>query len=622
VVVSVDLVGVKAVDEDELRDKLATKASDRVPWGEARRLDPDALAFDRRRVAAFYKERGYYRAAVEDVEVLPKGEGRVRVVLRVREGEPVRVARVDVEGLDSAPEARARVGRLSLAKGQVFTWAAFDAARAQLQAALGASGYATGKVTPSAVVRGAEGTADVTYRVEAGPRYRFGAISVSGTEAVPEGKVAARAARLATPGEWFDERQLDQIQPRVFELGVFSGVRVSRGTPDPERGELPVAVTVREAPFRTLRLGPGIGFEPSRWEVLAQASWTHRNWLGDLRRLRLDARGGYAWIPDPYQPIRKGVVGTLGAEFTQPGVLFGDRVDFTTRVELEKGLEQAYGTTSQKFRLGTPFRPAARWTIVPSYNLEIYQLRDFVGDPASLPVENCPQELCVLSYLEQRVTWDQRDHPLLTTEGFYLALSLQEGFPTFGKGYVYLRVLPEARYFRSLGRGAVLAARARFGALMPVNETGPAPVVALFTAGGAASMRGYGSERLSPMVEQDGTWVPTGGNGLVEGSLEVRKTLAGSLVGALFLDAGNVSTASGTPSQWREVLDVSKLQYALGVGVRYRTSVGPLRADFAVRLPNDLGNGVPFEERFPAVPGDSGHREPIAVVHIALGEAF
>ncbi len=622
VISEVELRGVKSVDADDLRGRLATRASDRFVWGDARRLDRDALEFDRRRVVAYYKERGYYRADVDQVEVLPDGEGRARIVLHVREGNPVHVTRLEVEGLDAAPEARARAGALALKQGQVFTWAAFDATRARLQKALAETGYPTGKVTPSAVVHGAQGTAEVTFVVEPGPRLRFGAVSVVGTSAVPEGKVAARAAGQVTSGDWFDERRLDRAQARVFELGVFSGVRVTQGAPDLGAGAVPVVVNVREAPFHTLRLGPGVGFDPSRVDVVGQASWTNRNWLGDLRRLRLDARAGYAWIPDPVRPIREGVVGTLAADFAQPGVFFGDKVDLTARVEVEKSLEQAYGSTSEKFRIGTPFRPASRWTVVPSYNFEIYQLRDLAGDPSALPLQNCPSELCVLSYLEQRFSWDGRDHPLITTEGVYLSLAVQEGFPAGGYGYTYLRFLPEARYFRSLGAGSVLAARGRFGAIVPLNESGPAPIVALFTAGGASSMRGYGSERLSPMAFQEGEWVPIGGNGLIEGSVEFRRTLGGSLVGAVFLDAGNVSTASGSPTQYAEVLDLSKLQYALGIGVRYRTSVGPFRADFAMRLPNDLSKGVPFEERFPAVPGTSGHREPIAVLHVALGEAF
>jgi translocation and assembly module TamA len=621
-VVAVELEGVRSVDGDALREKLATKRSDRLPWGETRLLDPDALLVDRRRVIAFYKEQGFYGAEVEDVEVRPDGEGRVRVVFRVREGAPVRVTRVEVIGLDAAPEARAAAGKLAIEPGQVFTWAAYDAARTQLALALASTGYANGTVKPEAIVHASAGAAEITYRVEPGRRYRFGPISVSGTEAVPKGKVEARAERLVEPGEWFDERRLERIQARVFELGVFQGVRVTRGTPDEERAELPVNVNVREAPFRTLRLGPGVGVEPSRWDVLGQASWTHRNWLGDLRRLKLDLRGGYAWIPTPYDPIREGWVGRLGAEFTQPDVLFRDRVDLFVRVELERDLEQAYASVSQKFRIGLPFRPAQRWTIVPSYNLEVYRLSDFVGDASKLPVENCQSELCVLSFLEERFTYDQRDHPLVTTRGYYLALTVQEGFPALGYGYTYLKFIPEARWFTPPDRESVFAVRVRYGALIPLNETGPAPVVALFTSGGPSSMRGYGSDRLAPMVFQDGAWVPTGGNGLLEASAEYRHSLGGDLVGAVFLDGGNVSIASGTPSQHRDVWDLSKFQLALGFGVRYRTSVGPFRADLAVRLPNDLSKGVPFEERFPPVPGDSGHREPIAVLHIGLGEAF
>jgi len=621
-VAAVELRGVKAVDAEDLRGRLATRASDAYAWGDVRFLDRDALEFDKRRIAAFYKERGYYRAEVEQVEVVPEVEGRVRVVFTISEGAPVRVTRVTVEGLDAAPEARARAGALALQQGQIFTWAKYDASTAQLRKGLEETGYPIGKVTPGAVVRGTEGTAEVVYQVEPGPRLRFGAIQVAGTVEAPERKVAARAAGQVTPGDWFDARRLERAQSRVFELGVFSVARVTPGTPDLEAGTIPVDVNVREAPFHTVRAGPGVAFEPSRFDVIGQASWTHRNWLGDLRQLKFDVRGGYAWIPDPVRPIRQGTVGTIGAEFYQPAVLFGDKVDFTTRLELEKSLEQAYGSTSGKFRIGTPFRPAQRWSVVPSYNFEIYKLQDLGGDSSALPLQNCPSLFCVLSYLEQRVSWDGRDHPLLTTRGLYLALALQEGFPAGDYGYTYLRFLPEARAFHPLGTGTVLAARGRFGAIVPINETGPAPIVALFLSGGANSMRGYGSQRLSPMAFQDGEWVPTGGNGLLELSLELRHSLGGSLEGAVFLDAGNVSTASGVPTQYREVLDLSKLQYALGVGVRYRTAVGPFRADVGVRLPNDLSPGVPFDQRFPTVPGDSGHREPIAVFHVALGEAF
>jgi translocation and assembly module TamA len=160
------------------------------------------------------------------------------------------------------------------------------------------------------------------------------------------------------------------------------------------------------------------------------------------------------------------------------------------------------------------------------------------------------------------------------------------------------------------------------GAIVPLGETGPAPVVALFTAGGSRSVRGYGASRLSPMALEDGVWVPIGGNGLLDGTLELRTELDGGLGADLFLDAGNVSSASGRPTAWQAALDPTQLQLSVGVGLRYRTLFGPLRADVGLRLPTDWRSGVSFGDRFPAVPGTSGHREPIAAVHLTLGEAF
>ena len=64
----------------------------------------------------------------------------------------------------------------------------------------------------------------------------------------------------------------------------------------------------------------------------------------------------------------------------------------------------------------------------------------------------------------------------------------------------------------------------------------------------------------------------------------------------------------------------------MGVGIRYRTPIGPLRVDVGVRLPTDWSADVPRDERFPPVPANPGepltHREPIAALHLVIGESF
>jgi translocation and assembly module TamA len=631
--------GVHSVDEDDLAEKLATQGPVRRKGilgfvaKDRRRLDPDALAVDRRRVEAYYRERGHYRARVEDVDVRPAGRGLVEVVFHVSEGPAVRISEVTVKGLEEAPEAARRAGALPVRPGQPFTEAAYDAARARLQEALLATGYATGEVTQSALVLPEAGSAELRYEVRPGPRYRFGPIFVAGSSAVARERIRDQAAGAVETGAFWDESKLARAQARVFALGVFGGVRVTRGTPDATRGTIPVVVAVREAPFRTLRFGPGIGVDPSRWEAHALFGWEHRNFMGDLRRVRTDLRAGYAWVPTPIGAAKAGTVALVGGELQQPGA-FTRYVDASARLEVEKGVLEAYDFYAERLRLGLPLRISPRWSIVPSYNLEVYQLSRYALDVAlgspddtGVALENCRGSVCLLSYLEQRLAWDGRDNPLTTRRGYYVSLAVQEGFHVSSYGYQYLRILPEVRAFYPLGDRTVLALRARVGALIPLDEDGEPPLVARFTAGGPLSMRGYYTQRLAPMVRQRGEWVPVGGNGVADGSIELRFDLNAALGAAVFLDAGSVSDATSSPTEYQKALDPTRLQFAAGAGLRYRTPFGPLRLDVAARLPRRLSG----DELFPAVPyvrwspQDTTffpHQEPIVAVHLALGEAF
>jgi translocation and assembly module TamA len=313
-------------------------------------------------------------------------------------------------------------------------------------------------------------------------------------------------------------------------------------------------------------------------------------------------------------------------------------VDTSARLELERGVFDAYDYWSERLRLGFPLRIAPRWTLAPSYNIEVYQLSNVTEQanlnpnlpPSSGPqLQGCTGHVCVLSYLEERIAWDLRDDVINTRKGAYLALAVQQGFDILGYGYRYLRFLPEARLFFPVGPGLVLALRGRVGALIPIRQSEAPPIPARFTAGGPMSMRGYYTRRLSPMVldTTTGTWVAVGGNGLLDGSLELRADLTPAFGLATFVDVGNVSDYSSVPSTYLTALDPSLLQWAMGVGLRYRTPFGPFRVDVAGRLPTY--HGIPFSGTLPAVPAAHGpgdvllaHQEPIVAVHITIGEAF
>jgi translocation and assembly module TamA len=654
-VTSFEIQGARAISAKELREHLATQESGRkyVVWPEPQQFDPDAFANDKRRILRYYQTHGYYRARIEAAELLPDGPGRAKIRVRVVEGPPVRVARVDIEGLEQAPEARAKLGRLPIKQGGVFTEADYDAARGVILTALTSTGWAKAEVAQRADVDPVLGEARVKYTVTTGERYRFGGVFVAGAAAIPRARIRAEAEPVMKPGATFNATDLPKAQTRVFDLGVFGGVRVMQGPPDEKRQTIPVVVSVREAPFRTVRAGPGLTLQSSRWEADAYAGWSHRNWLGGLRKLNLDARAGYAWLPTVFNSTREGFVGLVSADFTQPE-MFSRYVDLNLHGELERGLEQAYDLFAERFRLGLPLRLGRRFQFVPSLNLDLYQLGGQVGQadpsggPAVLQLATCPghdPNLCLLAYLEQRIGVDFRDDPINTTKGVYVGVSVQEGFSAFGNGSSYLRLLPEARAFMNLAGGFVLAARARVGFLEALPGSSDVPIVARFNSGGPNLMRGYYTRQLSPLLavcpagkgtvencDARLTYLPIGGNGLVDGSVELRFPIAGDLGGAAFLDFGDVRLAA------RDALDLAHLQYAVGAGIRYKTIFGPLRIDVAARLPRADGNQPTVEvQQLVAVHGDTGnpdrvtgsrleplrtHAFPYVSVHLSIGEAF
>jgi translocation and assembly module TamA len=113
--------------------------------------------------------------------------------------------------------------------------------------------------------------------------------------------------------------------------------------------------------------------------------------------------------------------------------------------------------------------------------------------------------------------------------------------------------------------------------------------------GGGASVRGYGFQGVGP---RDGAGNPTGGASLVEFSAEARietPLMGGAVEVVPFIDAGSVSRSSAP--------DFDEIRWGAGIGIRYKTTFGPIRVDVATPL-----NPTAFDS-------------PV-VVYVSLGQAF
>ena len=104
---------------------------------------------------------------------------------------------------------------------------------------------------------------------------------------------------------------------------------------------------------------------------------------------------------------------------------------------------------------------------------------------------------------------------------------------------------------------------------VPANER--------YYAGGGGSIRGYEYQQVGPKV--DG--VPTGGDKLLEFSAELRVQPGNRLGYVLFLDGGTVYNDLVSTDTERA------LRFGAGFGLRWFTTIGPLRFDAAYPLNPD-----------------------------------
>jgi translocation and assembly module TamA len=144
----------------------------------------------------------------------------------------------------------------------------------------------------------------------------------------------------------------------------------------------------------------------------------------------------------------------------------------------------------------------------------------------------------------------------------YARSSTAENGP-FGRAYARLTG------YWPLGQSWYGTARIEAGQVFAKDAVG-VPDTLLFRAGGDDSVRGYAYRALGPQV----AGVVTSGRMLMTGSVEVARPISASRPAfwwALFADAGNAS------NRWGE-LDPA---YGYGVGMRWRSPVGPLRLDLA-----------------------------------------
>ena len=624
-VVSVELHGLEALDGERrrrLRSVLLLRDGDVM----------DEALFDRSREALqrLLADDGYPDARAEGHVKVNAARREAFVEFQLDAGQPGVLGRICVGGHGALPPGPILAATF-LSPGQRFSLQALDRAQRAV--------FALGTVSSVEIHPFVDGAAPAS----APP----GVDDIAAPPAEPSPAAAAPSVRA--PGSC--------TPPPV---DVPDGTRI-------------VDIDVDVAPGRLERIGLGVGLQAGdlltfgsqsadsssqlsaqalqQWDVhlLLVGEW--RNLLDNMLRLRLEERPRLIF-PAPFPGVESpsGIGPTLGNKILTtvrwPGVI-EPRTALFASVQHDYGPLPLYGF----FRHELDWRIGLERTFFDGRFYLATALRGnlFVPDAVQGLRQNAQREVTRALMVELSTTLDLRDDPRSPSRGAFFSLGIQQAGFGGVSTWDYTRITGEARGYVPLGLGVVLAGRAGIGAMIVEESYGldPSnlydldalgPLSQQLQGGGAISNRGFppGLEgdvvrrRVDARPLPDGSQAQypsvliSGGIRRWEASLELRVPLTESLGLVLFADAGNVSRTDDFH------FDVVNL--AFGPGLRYRTPIGPLRLDWAIRPRETEYVGPSAADPRPPVcsatvtdecrPGADVFSSVPGAIHITIGEAF
>lgn len=563
--------GVHAVDESRLRSALATREGSRLPWGAKAPFDKGRLEADLKRIEAFYADRGYPNARVVRADINPRtSQDVVDVLVVIDEGPPVLVGDVDWQGFDVLPPDHLRALQEDgpVTTGEPRNRQEVTALREQAVNELRDHGYAYARVTVTEAQRAGGSAVTLTYVADPGPLSHFGPVDIvrNTSEASVSDRVIQRQLTYR-PGDVYRRSLVQTSQRRLYGMELFQFVNVEMLDPERRDPVVRTRVTVAEGRHQRVNIGAGYGTED---KLRTEGQYRHVNFLGGARTAGVRGR---------WSSLDRGV----RVDFTQP-YLLNPRVSLGADGQQWWTFTPAYRSEVTGGRIVVTRRPSAvaSWAVSLTAEGSSSTIADeTLNDPRldddlialGLDPNTRRQEgtFTSLGFDYQRST---ADNLLDSTRGYQMAFRAEHAARWLPGSFSYSTLSSDLRHYLSLSDDLVLANRLQAGLIAPLDgDIANVPFSRKYFLGGATTVRGWGRFEVSPLL--DG--VPIGGISLLAMSSELRARLSGRLGGVLFVDAGNV-----WGERWRLAFD--DLQYAAGVGLRYRTPVGPIRFDVGYQL--------------------------------------
>src|SRR6266568_3725271 len=524
-------------------------------------------------VHRLYLAEGFLDSAVDRPRYIFRDQSnQVDVVIPIHEGRQYFFGITSFSG-QAIYDAETLRGQMSDLLQQPYTDARVADIPRRIEAYYKARGYFDAKVDATAAPdEAANGRIPVQVVIAAGPVYHFDSVTVSGLDRLHPSFVVKRFSKLE--GKTYSPDVLDERFRTLMKTGLFNLLQIK---PVPVDGHL-LRLDISAEEAKSKEVGFLVGYGTYEGGIVG-VQYRDRDLFGYGRPLttsvEVSQRGykGEILYEDPF---------FLDTDFAFKARLAALTFEYDgyTKFELGGRLELTRKITKQD-EAGLTF--AVRHVKIIQADIKPV----FLGD-----------ENYFVNTVGLTNTLDMRESPYVTPRGFLLNNTLDLASNAFGSDIEFIRGTTRLGYYLPLGpkpltpgvvedkpgtplqrwfQQSSIAFGARAGIIHSLTVSGPGEATAIpiderFFNGGSDTVRSFGERDLGP---HDPKGHPIGGEFFTVFNVEYTFPIFGELQGALFTDAGNLLPTSEEPG-------LDDMRHAVGVGLRYKLPVGPIRLDYGV----------------------------------------
>ncbi len=481
--------------------------------------------------------------------------GPVSVVITIEPGEPVRVRRADIAILGDGNDDRYLEEELDdflPREGSIFHHPTYESSKTRISRRLAERGYFDAGFSARRVaVTRAEQAADIELVWTSGPRYDMGATRfLQEPEAVVRSDLLERLVYW-NEGDYYHQGRLDRLRTSLARLDYFSRIDIQPRVEEAVDGQVPVEVTLTPAKRDVYTAGLSYGTDSGPGVRLG----AERRYVND--------RGHKALAQLDYARKRK----TLTLQYRIPAFLWLDGW-YTASLQAADEQTDYIDTRRVEFVASRSGQYSRHLNLVAS----LHALRERWAyeyendnDPGTPPL----YRYATFTYPSLRATYVDLDDTLFPRSGYSGSLMLRGGVEGAGSEASFAQVHARAHWYLGFGELDRLILRGELGRTS-TSALVDMPPSLRFYAGGDGSIRGYEWREVGPrVVDADDDSFALGARHVFTASAEYEHYFGGAWGMAAFVDTGSAYDSS------------AEVRTGVGVGLRWRSPVGPLRLDIA-----------------------------------------